>query len=390
MNRTKKTALLLVTVILLSLIIPLGNMTINAAEGYSSCYGKGSYGTVTGGNLRVRSEASTSGSQIGLIRNGTKVFIEGLVTYTTDGNVWCYAPDYKGYIAINWLCDIYDVPVEAKNASPDITCAAFTERTWRIGDSMSLVEIASTIRVSNYSSDYRLSVSNTDIASTFDYHSSLFTLGDYKARAVGIASITITATDKTGKYAPFSKTFKVTVYPSTMEEAIDVIVERLNGRFLTVNQKGCTGKNHKSCNNCEMHRVLASSWLHDLFPEITFSDKNFQQAGRGWTCWGGAQIITYIAAELLNGGNVKLDYNRAPKADSVFKFTKADVSAYATVGCHLRLNDSHSIVLLGVNSNNTVRCIDVNSHQDGTNSRVAVYNRKLNGTKMKIYKTTVR
>ena len=388
-NKTtkQKTLVLAIAVVtLIALIITFKSMKVRASS-YSDYYEKGSYGTVSGGNLRVRPDPSTKGKQIGLIKNGTKVYIEGPVTYTSDENVWAYAPDYGGYIAINWLKDIYS---EIKEDLPEITCSAFTDHVWRTGESMSLLEIAPTIKVSNYSSEYSLSISNVDIASTFDFYPSIFGF-TFKARAVGVASITITATDNNGKLSPVSKTFKVTVFPSTMEEAMDVIVERLNGKFLTVNQKSCTGKNHKSCENCEMHHVLSSRWIKDLFPEITFSDQNFQQTpGKGYSCWGGSQIITYIAAELLNGGNAKLDYNRVPRKDSVFKFNKTDVSKYAKVGDHLRLNDSHSIVLLKINSDNTVKCIDVNSHQDGTNCRVAVYNRKLNGTKMKIYRTSVK
>ncbi|MCR5205973.1 MAG: SH3 domain-containing protein [Lachnospiraceae bacterium] len=347
------------------------------------------YATVSA-NLRVRSGPGLSYKQVGLIYKGTFIEIRGDVTIA-DGYSWIYVPDYGGYCAMEFM-DGFITDGDGNEETPDITCETLENKIWRIGDVVTLSQVASAIKIHNYSDDYSISLVNTDIASVFDWYPEGFEYR-YCARAVGIASITIKVTDNTGSKAPFEKTFKVTVYPNTMEEALEVICERLEGKFLTVNGCECAKgtKGHKSCSNCNQLSVVEkATWLHQLFPEITFSKSQFQQGGSGYTCWMGSQIIQYIAVELLNGGYAKLTYNRAPKSNSVFKFTKNDISKYAQVGDHLRLNDSHSVILLGINDDNTVKVIDVNSHQDGTNTRVAIYNRKLNGVKMKIYRTTVR
>ncbi len=176
--------------------------------------------------------------------------------------------------------------------------------------------------------------------------------------------------------------------PPTIEEAINIVVERLNGKYLTANGKSCTGRTgHTACKNCEVHNILAAQWLHDLFPEITNWDKaNFQLSGSAWTCYGSGHLLVWLAQELLYGGNVKLGFKKTASCT----FTKSNVLKYASVGDHIRLNSSHSVILLGVNSDNTIRVVDVNSGRNGKDNRVEVYNRKIKNVNMKVYKVYVK
>ncbi len=103
-----------VSLLLVFFVFLLSHAENVSAADYPDYIENGSYGTVKQ-NLRVRSGPSTSNTQIGLIKGGTVVHIHGNVTTTSDSNVWCYCEEYKGYISIKYLKDIY----YAKPASKD-------------------------------------------------------------------------------------------------------------------------------------------------------------------------------------------------------------------------------------------------------------------------------
>ena len=172
--------------------------------------------------------------------------------------------------------------------------------------------------------------------------------------------------------------------PRTLQEAVNIVVGRLEDKFITANGKSSAGMTK----NTEMHSILASQWLHDLFPEITnWSKANFLQASSAWGCFGGSQLILWLANELYYGGNVKLGYKKVVSC----KLTKSNIVKYAKIGDHIRINNSTSVVFLGVNSDNTIKVAGVNYNPARYgNNRLTIYNRKLDSKSMVIYRAYVK
>lgn len=147
-----------------------------------------------------------------------------------------------------------------------------------------------------------------------------------------------------------------------VEQKINQLVNLLDGKYFTTNQKSC-GNN--SCSSCNNKNIFKSSWFKQMFGTVSINQipgHAYPNGGKGtpegWTCHGFANFaMWYIFA---SDNNDCVGYNRI--VDNV-KLTKKNLEKYAKPGDVIRYG-GHSVVLISINESNFT-VLDCNAQLQG-------------------------
>lgn len=344
------------------------------ADEYPAYAEKGSYGTVKAA-LRVRKGPATSYKKIALIKAGTVVYISGPITKTEDDNVWCYCDTYDGYIAINWLTDIYYAPSMSgeDNTATDDIAKAITGGMTGIGDAISDQDI---------NLDSLNEMSDEEFIAFMEIFRNNVVIPDSSKKKV--LSDTV-------------------VFDKLARRALDIVKNRLEGQFFTANGKDCVSgsfaKSH-GCSNCSATSIIGGnknvtcSWYSVKFPEVAQYNKanhfpycavskpgaTKKKSASGQSCFGfGSWCCWYTYTIVLGEQNLT---GRPFYAEGSFShdfFVKYAVRA----GDVIRRNGSHTVVVYSWDESG-VWILDCNGHQDGTKNCVVDF-RKIGYDNISIY-----
>ncbi|MCR5205968.1 MAG: RICIN domain-containing protein [Lachnospiraceae bacterium] len=433
-------------VVVATIASSFGSFGVMARE-YPSSANEGSEGTVSAA-LRVRNGPGLNYKQIGLLKKNSVVRIEGEIV-DADGYYWSMAPEYSGWIAIDYLTGITYVPSGSYYIGSYVTIPD--------GDYNILTNYGLFLAATSDSTDLRIHIDAREEDKTFRFirqpdNSYVIaskatglcmdlggdvgngtnvlmntpdgtrsqrwfigqnTLGKYILVNALRADCTIDIQDRKDStenanvqiwafHGDSNQTFEIrSIFengPYTFDymarQALDIIVDRLEGRFFTYSGEECSvckGKFVKGhgCWNCSSTHILESSctWYHNMFPEFSnTSARHFPriaykiskgsngytgQSCFGFAAWAQYWVYSYVLGEQNFTGR---PYYAKGKLTYDF-FVENNVRA----GDVVRRGDTHSFIVYSYNKDGCT-IIDSNGGADGKlNCMVDMRTIKFNG-----------
>ena len=157
-----------------------------------------------------------------------------------------------------------------------------------------------------------------------------------------------------------------------IKKKLDTLCAKLDGKYFTSDQKAAGGNDTES----SLTNIVAASWFKSMFGNYSISNMPKQYASDGsslggYSCFGFATFAEYYLYSSKNTDNLV--------GEKVFQgaATKSNILKYARVGDILRfgpLDDGHSVILISVNSNDSIKVLDCNW---GNSCKVSVGNRSI-------------
>ena len=152
------------------------------------------------------------------------------------------------------------------------------------------------------------------------------------------------------------------VTPSSISSRIDALFELIGNQYFTVNHSACgTHESGHSCSNCYNESVIQQSWFISKFGTISSASlfpKTYTSSSylypRGWSCAGFAAFAEWW---LFAGSNTE---SVTTEKIGTYNFNYSNMSTYGRAGDLLRLNNSHSVILISVDSSNGIYVLDCN------------------------------
>ena len=140
------------------------------------------------------------------------------------------------------------------------------------------------------------------------------------------------------------------VQAGIISERIATLGEMLEGKYFTVNQKGCRvyERGHK-CANCLSKTISEQKWFMDMFGSGIDPTRQFPRtyysngttgSRYGWSCYGFAGFAEWYIFKNDNTDVVDVTY------EGTYSFNYENCSKYIQTGDLLRLNDTHSAIAI--------------------------------------------
>lgn len=154
---------------------------------------------------------------------------------------------------------------------------------------------------------------------------------------------------------------QVDAYVAYVQDKLDTLVELLDGKYFTVNQKACRTNrvsNH-GCENCSISNIVSAQWFKNLFGTVStenFPLLHYSANGcdyRGKSCFGFACYSMYYVFQ--TSGNQKITAELVKTG----KFNREFVAANVLPGDVLRLNNAHSVMVYSI-GNKGITVVDCN------------------------------
>lgn len=156
-------------------------------------------------------------------------------------------------------------------------------------------------------------------------------------------------------------------------ERIEMLSEKLEGKYFTVNQKSCGSERSHGCSNCSMLEVVSTDWFED---EVGFvpDDRNYyphhyygsNEYTWGMSCCGFATYAGwYIYAQNTSDNVVFNSVGRE-------WFSYKNMKEVARPGDIIRLGGKHSVIFISCDKDG-INVLDCNWMSDGTNCKVSTH-----------------
>ncbi len=149
------------------------------------------------------------------------------------------------------------------------------------------------------------------------------------------------------------------------QSRLDELVEQLNGKYFTVNQKACASTRYSGhgCTNCNVGTIINTAWFKNKFGTVNTSlfpyhDVNASRRDHaGQSCFGFACFAQWFVY-----ANSNIDKVTAERVATI-KFNKTDLQAKVQPGDVLRVN-GHSMLVYAVEEKG-LRVVDSNWNMGG-------------------------
>lgn len=156
-------------------------------------------------------------------------------------------------------------------------------------------------------------------------------------------------------------------------ERIEMLSEKLEGKYFTVNQKSCGSERSHGCSNCSMLEVVSTDWFNeevgfvpddrDYYPHHYYGSHEYTW---GMSCCGFATYAGWYIFAQNTSDNVVFN------SIGLRWFTYENMKKLARPGDIIRLSGKHSVVFISCDKEG-INVLDCNWRTDGTNCEVRTH-----------------
>lgn len=156
-------------------------------------------------------------------------------------------------------------------------------------------------------------------------------------------------------------------------ERIEMLSEKLEGKYFTVNQKSCGSERSHGCSNCSMLEVVSTDWFEeevgfvpddrDYYPHHYYGSHEYTW---GMSCCGFATYAGWYIYAQNTSDNVVFN------SVGCKWFSYENMKELARPGDIIRLSGKHSVIFISCDEDG-INVLDCNWRSDGTNCEVSTH-----------------